>query len=279
MKDKISFSEFIAEKRKLANLTQKEFADLLFVSDSAVSKWERGLSYPDITLISRICEVLNITEHEFVTASDDISAREEKRQAKMYRGFLKGYQGTLNVSYALALVTCFICNVAINHTLSWFFIVLVSIALAFSITTLPIMVKKHKTLITFSVATVLIYILLFVCSTYSSGDWLLTIAYPITTFPIIFAWSTMFIIKYVKVNWILKSGFISLIWAMFCLIINPVIDYFIGDKPGLTISDFINLTDWQPSIIGNKIAFLSLTLLGLVAIIVGMQMQRKSVRN
>ena len=51
---------------------------MLFVTEGAVSKWERGVSYPDITLISDICRVLDITEHELITASIDTDARKMK---------------------------------------------------------------------------------------------------------------------------------------------------------------------------------------------------------
>ena len=40
--DKNSFGEFVAERRKAKVYTQKDLADKLFVSDKAVSKWERG---------------------------------------------------------------------------------------------------------------------------------------------------------------------------------------------------------------------------------------------
>lgn len=268
MKDKVTFSEFLIEKRKASNLTQKELANRLFVSDTAVSKWERGISYPDITLISRICEELHITEHEFVTACDDVSAKEEKVQAKRYRGFLKAYNWTLIISYSIALLTSFICNLAINHTLSWFFILLASLALAFSITSLPIILKKQKMLITFSVATVLIYMLLFVCSIYSSGDWLLTIAYPLATVSILAVWLIMLTIKYIRANWLIKSGIVSLILSALSITINPFYGYLRGDI-SVTISDYFNLTDLQHDLGGNQIAFLGLAVLGVIGIIAG----------
>ena len=42
----------IAKLRKEQNMTQQELANKLNITDKAVSKWERGLSYPDITSIS-----------------------------------------------------------------------------------------------------------------------------------------------------------------------------------------------------------------------------------
>jgi len=45
------FGGFIAVLRKETGMTQKQVADRLHVTDRAVSKWERGLSYPDVTLL------------------------------------------------------------------------------------------------------------------------------------------------------------------------------------------------------------------------------------
>lgn len=50
---------FIAELRKEKHLTQQELGDKLFVTDKAVSKWERGLSLPDITLLKKLAEILD----------------------------------------------------------------------------------------------------------------------------------------------------------------------------------------------------------------------------
>lgn len=54
------FSDVILELRKKKNLTQQELADKLNITDKAVSKWERGLSYPDITSISKLAKVLGV---------------------------------------------------------------------------------------------------------------------------------------------------------------------------------------------------------------------------
>ena len=51
----------ISEKRKERGLTQKHLADLLSVSDRAVSKWERGKGFPDVSLLTPLAEALNIS--------------------------------------------------------------------------------------------------------------------------------------------------------------------------------------------------------------------------
>lgn len=84
------------------------------------------MTYPDITLISSICEALHITEHELITASEDLHQNELEKQAQKYQRIKQGYRHIMLALYGLSLLICFICNLAIQHTLSWFFIVLAS---------------------------------------------------------------------------------------------------------------------------------------------------------
>ena len=57
----MAFGERLQELRRARGMTQEDFAAQLKVSRQAVSKWERGMSYPDITLIRSICDVLEIS--------------------------------------------------------------------------------------------------------------------------------------------------------------------------------------------------------------------------
>ena len=65
MKDE-SFAYQINKVREDHNLTQKEFADLLGVSDRTISKWENGLSVPDGISIRKICNQLGISANALV---------------------------------------------------------------------------------------------------------------------------------------------------------------------------------------------------------------------
>ena len=168
-----SFGEFLKYLRQTKNLTQKELANLLFVSESAVSKWEKDIAHPDISLLPKISEILGVTEHELITASIDKHSREEKVQAKKWRAFSMSWSLFFYISYAIALIPCFICDLAINKGLSWFWIVLSSLLLAFSFTNLPKLIKKHK-LILIPVSMFLsLCLLLAVCCIYTKGDWFL----------------------------------------------------------------------------------------------------------
>ena len=53
--------EFIAKKRKEKNLTQKDLAQLIGVTDKAVSKWERGLGCPDVSILEVLSKELDVS--------------------------------------------------------------------------------------------------------------------------------------------------------------------------------------------------------------------------
>lgn len=62
---------FISERRKAINLTQKELANKLNITDKAVSKWERGLSFPDISILIPLAEILNISLYDLLIGGND----------------------------------------------------------------------------------------------------------------------------------------------------------------------------------------------------------------
>lgn len=63
--------KFIAEKRKAMNITQNELAERLHITDKAVSKWERGLSFPDISILIPLAEILNISLYDLLKGGSD----------------------------------------------------------------------------------------------------------------------------------------------------------------------------------------------------------------
>lgn len=50
----------ILELRKEKNMTQKEIADAMNISDKTISKWERGLGCPDVSLLSELSHILGV---------------------------------------------------------------------------------------------------------------------------------------------------------------------------------------------------------------------------
>lgn len=76
--DKEKVGGLIRELRKERQMTQKELAQQLHVTDKAVSKWERGLSFPDITLMERLAELLGVSIYELMCG-------ERKREEQVER--------------------------------------------------------------------------------------------------------------------------------------------------------------------------------------------------
>lgn len=63
--------KLICEKRKIHGMSQKELADKLCITDKAISKWERGISFPDISMLIPISELLEISLYDLLTGGED----------------------------------------------------------------------------------------------------------------------------------------------------------------------------------------------------------------
>lgn len=59
--DAKAFGSFLAETRKARGLTQSDLAEQLHVTDKAVSRWERGLGFPDINTLEPLADALGLT--------------------------------------------------------------------------------------------------------------------------------------------------------------------------------------------------------------------------
>lgn len=65
--DQIKIGKFIAERRKRENLTQMGLAEILGITDRAVSKWETGRAMPDSSIMLKLCEVLKISVNDLLS--------------------------------------------------------------------------------------------------------------------------------------------------------------------------------------------------------------------
>lgn len=72
--------KFIAKLRKEKNMTQEELSEKMGVSINAVSKWERGISFPDVSLYKKLCSELGISIEELINGQKD-SSEEAKEKA------------------------------------------------------------------------------------------------------------------------------------------------------------------------------------------------------
>ena len=64
--DQIKIGKFIAERRKMQNLTQMQLAEKLNITDRAVSKWETGRAMPDSSIMLELCDILKISVNDLL---------------------------------------------------------------------------------------------------------------------------------------------------------------------------------------------------------------------
>ena len=68
--DLIKIGKYIAGKRKSLGMTQKQLAEKIGMSDKSVSKWERGVCLPDVSVYKELCSILGISLNEFLAGED-----------------------------------------------------------------------------------------------------------------------------------------------------------------------------------------------------------------
>ena len=130
--DNEKIGQFISELRKSKQMTQKDLAAKLNLTDKAVSKWERGLSYPDISLLPAIADVLNVTTSELLngekSSSNPAHAETNIDNALHYadkasKSKLKSLRSICAIAFSLLLlcgaIVCAICDMAIAGALTW----------------------------------------------------------------------------------------------------------------------------------------------------------------
>ena len=79
--DLVKIGKYIAGKRKALGMTQKWLAEKLNMSDKSVSKWERGICLPDVSVYMELCEILGISINEFL-AGEDIDAENVEKKSE-----------------------------------------------------------------------------------------------------------------------------------------------------------------------------------------------------
>lgn len=85
---------FIAEMRKQHNLTQRELANALDISDKTVSKWECGNGMPELSLMKPICEILEINLNELFSGEKLTDADYKKKAEENMLNLIKKAENT-----------------------------------------------------------------------------------------------------------------------------------------------------------------------------------------
>ena len=76
----MEFNEKLQELRKSRSLTQEELAEALFVSRTAISKWESGRGYPSLDSLKEISKFFSVSIDDLICSEEIISAAEDEKK-------------------------------------------------------------------------------------------------------------------------------------------------------------------------------------------------------
>lgn len=108
--DLIKIGKYIAGKRKFLGMTQKQLAEKLGKSDKSVSKWERGVCLPDVSVYKELCSILGISLNEFL-AGEDIA--QENMIQKSETNIIEVIRDNINKQKCLKVMKCILLVIAI----------------------------------------------------------------------------------------------------------------------------------------------------------------------
>lgn len=104
------FSNNLYHMRVKAGMSQKELADKLYISNKTISKWERGVSEPDLQMLSAVAECFNVSIDDLVTKNPDAEDLAKEPPQKDESLFKKA------VALCVALVAGYIVSVVLYCT-------------------------------------------------------------------------------------------------------------------------------------------------------------------
>lgn len=208
--------EQISSARKKRNYTQRELADKIGVSDKAVSKWERGVGCPDISLLLPLCEELNI-DISILLGKGDISTEKNENQKEEQRllhfaeyakmkildnraAILKYITVFIGFASIISIGICLVVNYVLTSNFTWSLIASTAIAYGCIIVSVFLMCKQYRIEKTLSVCSVLLFPLLFVISTQKELAMYFPKAYVIALGAVILAWIIYGCIAHLRIS-------------------------------------------------------------------------------
>ena len=98
----MEFNEKLQELRKSRSLTQEELAEALFVSRTAISKWESGRGYPSLDSLKEISKFYSVSIDDLICSEEIISAAEDEKKDSIDK-YISLICNTLDIFFALLL--------------------------------------------------------------------------------------------------------------------------------------------------------------------------------
>ena len=107
--DQVKIGKFISERRKNAGLTQMQLAEMLGITDRAVSKWETGRALPDSSIMLELCTILKITVNDLLSGEvikvDNYNKETEKQLLDMVKEKEESDRRLLKMEIVMGIAT------------------------------------------------------------------------------------------------------------------------------------------------------------------------------
>lgn len=246
---------FISELRKAQNMTQKSLAEKLEVTDKAVSKWERGISCPDVSLLIPLSKVLGVTASELLNGEKTRESAEEmkediveeailysKRNAVLKTGRIKkNILAVLSLAFMIAVVACVITDLCISKSLTWSLVVILSLAFSW-ILLFPFFRAKEKVIRkTFIVLSLEVIPFLVVLSWLLKMPDIWKMGSCISVVSLIGLWCVYAVFVKIKDRKFRAAGIAFLVAVPVTWGINTVIEFFTRESSAAPVNHLINI--------------------------------------
>ncbi len=249
-----NMGSFISEMRKTKKMTQKDLAQALGITDKAVSKWERGLSYPDISLLSRLADVLGVTVSELLDGEkeDTVPEVQEKKvehvlqyadrtAERKLRSLKVIFADVFSLLLVLGILTCSICDLAVSGSFTWSLISDSSILFAW-FAGYPL-VRYGKKGIPFSLAAISVLLVPFLYVLHlqiPSGGLLLPIGIWMSLIAIPYAWAIYGLFRILSRRKYLAGAITAVLCIPLQLLVNYCLSFYISE-PVLDEGDIVSI--------------------------------------
>ena len=237
---------FICSLRKEKNLTQKELADKLNITNKAISKWERGISCPDISLLIPLSDILDVTTNEILNGereeisdiNEDIDRKVKKtlsymvnissEKSKKYLNYI-----FLGISFSLiiSIIICLICDYVLYNSFSWSLVVCASCILSWLIILSIFKSKKNRFKSVIISITLSIIPYLFTLSIILENNLIFSLGSIFAILGIVYIWILYYLYIKMKHKKFKITGIAFLLLIPLSFSINRIANYFLGPDP------------------------------------------------
>ena len=243
--NQIDTGKFIADCRKEKGLTQARLAEMLNITDRAVSKCETGKCMPDSSIMPALCRILDISVDELLSGKRaETEDHGEKVRRNLTESKRKNKSRVIPTVYTAALgigiLVCCLCDIAVSGTLGWSLTVLSSVFFAWIVSFPMLLLRKSGiviSLISVSIFTVpflyILRILLNVGEIFRIGKVMSVIA-------LVFLWTVFALYHRLKKRKLLSAGIAFLLAIPFTVLINIALSKMLGE-PVMDIWDILSV--------------------------------------